>query len=166
MKIFFLYSCSVYSCHLFLISSASIRSMPFFFFWMKCSLGFSNFFEEISSLYHSIIFLYCFALITDKGFLISPWYSLELCIQIVLSLLFSLVFTSLLFTLFVRPPQISFAFLHFSVLGMMAITASCTTSQTFVHSSSSTLSDLIPWIYLSPPLYNRKGFDLGHSLMF
>ena len=25
------------------------------------------------------------------------------------------------------------------------------------------LSDLIPWVYLSLPLYNRKGFDLGHT---
>ena len=25
------------------------------------------------------------------------------------------------------------------------------------------LSDLIPWIYLTPPLYNHKGFDLGHT---
>ena len=30
---------------------------------------------------HSIIFLYFFALITEEGFLISPCYSLELCIQ-------------------------------------------------------------------------------------
>ncbi|KAB0359049.1 hypothetical protein FD754_003205 [Muntiacus muntjak] len=28
----FLYSSSVYSCHLFLISSASVRSIPFLFF--------------------------------------------------------------------------------------------------------------------------------------
>ena len=27
------------------------------------------------------------------------------------------------------------------------------------------LSDLIPWIYLSLPLYNHKGFDLGHIWM-
>ena len=27
------------------------------------------------------------------------------------------------------------------------------------------LSDLLPWIYLSLPLYNHKGFDLGHTLM-
>ena len=27
------------------------------------------------------------------------------------------------------------------------------------------LSDLIPWIYLSFPLYNHKGFDLGHTWM-
>ena len=27
------------------------------------------------------------------------------------------------------------------------------------------LSDLIPWIYLSLPLYNHKGFDLAHTWM-
>ena len=43
---------------------------------MKCSLGISNFLE-ISSLSHSIVFLYFFALITEEGFLISPYYSLE-----------------------------------------------------------------------------------------
>ena len=48
---------------------------------MKCSLGISNFLEEISSFSHSIVFLYFFALITEEGFLISPCYSLELCIQ-------------------------------------------------------------------------------------
>ena len=25
------------------------------------------------------------------------------------------------------------------------------------------LPDLIPWIYLLPPLYNHEGFDLGHT---
>ena len=48
---------------------------------MKSSLGISNFLEEISSLSHSIVFLYFFALITEEGFLISPCYSLELCIK-------------------------------------------------------------------------------------
>ena len=38
---------------------------------MKCSLGKSNFLEEISILSHSVIFLYFFALITEEGFLIS-----------------------------------------------------------------------------------------------
>ena len=50
----FLYSSSVYSCHLFLISSASVRSLPFLSFivlyWahlcMKCSLCISNFLER------------------------------------------------------------------------------------------------------------------------
>ena len=45
---------------------------------MKCSLGISNFLEEISSLSHSVVFSNFFALITEEGFLISPCYSLEL----------------------------------------------------------------------------------------
>ena len=56
---------------------------------MKCSLGISNFLEEISSLSHSVVFLYFFALITEEGFLISPGYSSELCIQMGISFLFS-----------------------------------------------------------------------------
>ena len=42
---------------------------------MKCSLGISNLLEEISSLSHSVVFLYFFALITEEDFLISPCYS-------------------------------------------------------------------------------------------
>ena len=62
---------------------------------MKCSLGISNFLEEISSLSHSVVFIYFFALIAEEGFLISPCYSLELCIQMLLFLLcFSLLFFS------------------------------------------------------------------------
>ena len=60
---------------------------------MKCSLGISNFLEEISSLSHSIAFLYFFALITEEDFLISPCSSLELCIQMGISFLFSFAFS-------------------------------------------------------------------------
>ena len=62
----FLYSSSVYSCYLFLISSASVRSIPFLSFiepifaWNIPLV--SNFLEEISSL--SIVFLCFFALIS------------------------------------------------------------------------------------------------------
>ena len=59
---------------------------------MKCSLGISNFLEEISSLFHSAVFLYFFALIDEEGFLISPCYSLELCIHMLVSFLFSFAF--------------------------------------------------------------------------
>ena len=52
---------------------------------MKCSLDISNFHEEIFSLSHSVIFLYFFALISEEGFLISPCYSLELCLQMLIS---------------------------------------------------------------------------------
>ena len=69
------------------------------------TLGISNFLEEISSLSHSIVFLYFLALITEGGFLISPCYSLKLCLQMCISFLFSLLFTSLFSQLFVRPPQ-------------------------------------------------------------
>ena len=59
---------------------------------MKCSLGISNFFEEISSFSHSIVFFYLFALVTEEGFLISPCSSLELCIHMGISFLFSFAF--------------------------------------------------------------------------
>ena len=36
-------------------------------------------------------------------------------------------------------------------------------SWTSIHSSSGTLSDLIPWIYLSLSLYIHKSLDLGHT---
>ena len=63
---------------------------------MKFSLIISNFLEEISSLSHSVVFLYFFALIAEEAFLISSCYSLELCIQMLISFLFaSLLFTAI-----------------------------------------------------------------------
>ena len=56
---------------------------------MICSLDISNFLKEISSLSYSVVFLYFSALIAEKGFLISCCYSLELCIQMLISFLFS-----------------------------------------------------------------------------
>ena len=49
--------------------------------------------EVISSLSHSIIFLYFFALISEEGFLICPCFSLELCIQMGMSFFFSFAFS-------------------------------------------------------------------------
>ena len=107
---------------------------------MKCSLGISNFLEEISSLSHSIVFLYFLPLVTEQAFLISPCYSLELCIQKGMSFLFSFAFC-FSSQLFVRPVQTTILpFLHLFFLGMVLITASCTMSQTSVHGSSGTLS--------------------------
>ena len=60
---------------------------------MKCSLGVSNFLEQISTLSHPIVFLYFFALITEEDFLISPCYSLELFIQMGISFLSSFAFS-------------------------------------------------------------------------
>ena len=41
---------------------------------------------------YSVVFLYFFSLITEEGFLISSCYSLELCIQMLISFLFSFAF--------------------------------------------------------------------------
>jgi len=86
---------SVYSSCL-LVSSASVMSIPFLSFivpiCMKCFLGISTFLEEISSLSHSIVFLYFFALIAEESFLFSLCYPLGLCIQMAVSFLFSFAF--------------------------------------------------------------------------
>ena len=96
---------------------------------MKCSLGISNFLEEIARLSHSIVFLYLFALIAEEGFLISLCYCLELCIQMRISVLYSFAFPSHLFTAICKASSDShFAFLHFFFLGMVLIPVSCTTS--------------------------------------
>ena len=106
----------------------------------KCSLGISNFLEEISSLSYSFVFLYFFAVITEEGFLISPCYSLELCIQMSICFLFFLPLASLLFsTIYKASSDNHFAFLHFFFLGMVLITASYTMSQTSDGSSLCTL---------------------------
>ena len=39
---------------------------------MKYSLGISNFLEETSSISHSIVFFYFFALVTEEGLFMSP----------------------------------------------------------------------------------------------
>ena len=78
----------------------------------------------------------------------------------------SLPFTSLLFSSISKACSDNhFAFPHFFFFGMVLITTSYTMLWTSVHSSSGTLSGPIPWIYLSLPLYNCKGFDLGHTGM-
>ena len=96
---------------------------------LPCSLGISNFLEVISSLSHSIVFLYFCVLITQKGFLISPGYSLELCIQILVFFLFSFAFHYSSFSAICKAsPDSHFAFLHCFFLGMVLIPVCCTMS--------------------------------------
>ena len=108
---------------------------------MKYSLGISNFLEVLSSLFQSIVFLYFFALITEEVFLsllAILWNSALKGVYLFLSLL---PFTSLLFSAICKASSDKhFAFFHFFFLGMVLITASCTKSQTSIHSSSGTLS--------------------------
>ena len=121
---------------------------------MKCSLGISNFLEEISSLSHSVVFLYFFAFITEEGFLISSCYSLELCIQMLISFLFSFVFASLLFTAICKAsPDSHFAFLHFFSVGMEKAMAT----------HSSTLTWKIPWTEEPGGLQSMASRRVGHD---
>ena len=144
MKIF-LYSASVYSCHLFLISSASVRSILFL-----------SFIEPIFAwnfpwyLWFSWRDLYSFSFYCFPPFL---------CIDhrgrlSYLSLMFFgtfhsdvyifpflLCFLLLIFSqLLVRPPQTVILLICISFSWGWLIPVSCTVSRTSVHSSSGTLS--------------------------
>ena len=128
---------------------------------MKHSLGISNFLEEISSLSHSIVFHYFSALITEDGFLISPCYSLEPCIQFGISF----PFTSLLFSDICKASSDNhFAFLNFFFFEMILVTDSCRVLETSVHSFVGCLSTRSnPLNLFVTTLYYHKGFVLGHN---
>ena len=143
----FLYS-SVYSCHLFLISSASLRPTPFgsftepIFAWnvplvslifLTRSLVFPILLFPYISLHWSLrkAFLSLLAVLWNSEF---KWVYLSFS---------PLFFTSLLFTAFCKAcSDIQFAFLHFFSMGMVLIPVCCTMSWTSIQSSSGTLSDL------------------------
>ena len=100
---------------------------------MKCSLGISRFFEEIFSLYYSIVSFYFFALINEAGFLLSPCYSLELCIEMDISFLLLLCLSLLFSAIFKKSSDNHFAFLHFFFWGDGLTTTFCIMPQTSVH---------------------------------
>ena len=131
---------------------------------MKCSLGISNFLEEISGLSYCIVFLYFFALITEEGFLIS-WLFFGTLHSNGYIFPFLFCFSLLLFSAICKTSSVShFAFLHFFYLGMVLIPVSCTMSGTSIHSSSGALSiRSSPLNLLLTSTINCKGFDLGHT---
>ena len=141
-----LYSSYVYSCHLLLISSASIRSIPFLSFikpisaWnvSLLSLSFFTWSLVFPILLFSSIF---FALITEESFLsllAILWNSAFRCLYLSFS---PLPFTSPLFSAICKASSDShFTFLHFFYLAMGLIPVSCTRSRISVCSSSGTLS--------------------------
>ena len=78
-----------------------------------------------------------------------------------------LPFASLLFSAFVKSPQTTI--LPFCVSfswgwSWSQLPVQCHEPPSIVHQVLC-LSDLVPWIYLSLPLYNHMGFDLGHTWM-
>ena len=91
----FLYSSSVYYCHVFLIYSASVRSIPFLTFIVPIfawNVPLISLIFLKRSLVFPILLFYFFALIAEEGFLISPCYSLELYLQMGIYFLFSFAF--------------------------------------------------------------------------
>ena len=136
----FLHHSSVCSCHFFLVSSTSIRSMPFLSFivpifawniplvsliFLKSSLIFPIPLFSTISLHWSLrkAFLFLLAILWNSAF---KW------VYRSLSPFFSFICKAY--------SDNHFAFLHFFFLGMVLIPASCSVSQTSVHSSSGTLS--------------------------
>ena len=131
---------------------------------MKCSLGISNFLEEISK---SVPFC-CFPLFLC----IDCWGRLSCLSLLFFGTLHSngyifpfLLCLSLLCTAICKASSDNhFAFFHCFLWG-----CSCSLPPVQCHESPSIvlqalcLSDLILWICLSLPLYNCKGFDLGHT---
>ena len=116
----------------------------------------SSFLEEISSLYHSIIF---FSLLFSES-LHSDGY-----------LFLFLLFLSLLFfpQLLVVSSDKHFVFLHLLLLSVRKdlVTASSTMLWTCVHSSSTTLSTRsnLFHLFVTSTLYKHNGFDFGHNWM-
>ena len=171
----FLYSSSVYSCHFFLISSASVRSILFLSFivlifaWcvplvspilLKRSLVFSILLFPSICLHWSLrkAFLSLLAVLWNSAF---RWDYLSFSPLPLAPLLFSAIcswdnYSTPQTT--ILPFCISFSWGWFwslppvqcHKLPSRALQALC-------------VSNLIPWNCLSLPLYNCKGFDLGHT---
>ena len=138
----FLYSSSVHWFHLFLISSASVRSIPFLsyivpiFAWnvpvaslifLKRSLVFPILLFSSISLHWSLrkAFLSLLTILWNSAF---KWIYFSFS---------SLLFTYLLFTAICKASSDShFSFLHFFFLGMVFIPVSSTVSWISVHNSS------------------------------
>ena len=147
----FLYSSSVYYCHLFLIYS-SVRSILFLSFiepifawnvllvsliFLKRSLVFPILLFSSVSLHWSLrkAFLSLLAILWNATF---RWIYLSF---------YPLPLASLFIAVCEASSESHFAFLHFFFLGMILIPVSCTMSWTSVHSSSGTLSDLVPFCH-------------------
>ena len=196
----------MYSCHLFLISSASVRSVPFLSFivaifawnvpllllllshfsrvWLcgphrrqptrlphpwdspgkNTGVGCHCLLQNVPLV--SLIFLRrspVFPIILFSS--ISLHWSLKKAFLSLCAVLWNsafnwvylsfspLPFASLFSVICKTSSDNHFAFLHFFILRMVLITASCTMSWTSVHSSSSTLSHLIPWITYNHGLF-------------
>ena len=99
----------------------------------------------------------------------SPCYSLELCIQLGISFLFSFPSFPFCFSsqLFVRPPQITTlpSCISFSWWWFWSPPPAQYSKPPSIVLQAVCLPDLIPWIYLLLLLYNHKRFGLFRSYL-
>ena len=135
----------MYSCHLFLISSASVRSLLFLSFIMPIPACNIPLISPIS-LKRSLVFpILCFSLLLCIVHLRRPsylslvlWNSAFSWVYLSLS---PLLFISLLSSAICKASSDNhFAFLHFFFFEMIKVTSSCTMLWTSIYSSSGTLS--------------------------
>ena len=170
----FWYSSSVYYCQLFLITSASVRSIQFLslivpifalnvplvsLIFLKWSLVFPILLFSSISLHWSLrkAFLSLLAILWNSAF---KWVYLSFS-PLPLASLFSAIYKA--------SSDNHFACLLIFSLGWSL--GSCTLPRVQSHEPPSIglqalcLSDLILGIYLSLPLYKHKGFGLGHKRM-
>ena len=134
---------------------------------MKCSPGLSNFLEEISMLSHSVVFLYFFASLR-KAFLSLHailWNSAFKWVYLAFS---PLLLASLLFSVICKASRT--AILPFCISFSWGWPWSLPPAQCqeplSIVLQAFCLSDLIPWICLSLPLYNHKGFEYSLKYCF
>ena len=146
----FLYSSSVYSCYLLLISFASVRSIKFLSFTEPI---FAWNVPLVSLIFLKRSLVFPILLFSSISFHWSPRKAFFSLLAILWNSAFTwvylsfspLLFASLLFTAVCKASSDSpFAFLHFFFLCMVLFPVSCTMSRTSVHSSSGILSDLVP----------------------
>ena len=159
----------MYSCHLFLIYSASVRSIPFLSFiehifawniplvcliFLKRSLVFPVLLFSFISLCWSLRkpFLSLCAILQSSAF---KWMYLSFPPLPLASLLFSANCKA--------SSDKHFAYLHLFFLGMVLITAFWTMSWTSIHNSSGTLYIRSNPLNLSA--MSTVKFDLGHTWM-
>ena len=103
-----------------------------------------------------------------EGLLISPCYSLELCIHFDTYFPFSFASCfSFFLSYLLRPPQTTTlpSCISFSLGWFWSLPPGQCYKLLSIVIQALCLPDLIPWNYLSPLLYDLNRFDLGHTWM-
>ena len=106
------------------------------------------------------MFLYFFSLFTEEEFVFSPCFSLEFCIQMGLSFLFSFAFHFSSFLSYLQGLLNNhFAFLHFFFLGLVLVTTCYIVLQTSIHSCIPQMLHLVYVVCSNIKLLSQRKFQ-------